>query len=139
MVARERRPACFAPARLTRLGARHSSAEAGARRATRVTEKATKIVIITEKLIFDKVAQIIEEAGGTGYTVVAAGGKGSRGVRTPGRASVVDAFSNVKVEVIVSHRDIADKIADMVAERFFSDYSGITYLEEVEILRPYKF
>ncbi|QLC24852.1 hypothetical protein HFP57_07305 [Parasphingopyxis algicola] len=104
-----------------------------------MTYKAIKVVIITEKLIFDGVAEIIEEAGGTGYTVVAAGGKGSRGVRSTSRASVVDAFTNVKIEVIVSDHDIAERITDTVAARYFGDYSGITYLEEVEILRPDKF
>ncbi|MEM8815059.1 MAG: hypothetical protein AAFX56_09495 [Pseudomonadota bacterium] len=101
--------------------------------------KATKIVIITEKLLVEKVAQVIESAGASGYTILAAGGKGSRGVRASGRAAVVDGLSNVKFEVIAANRDTAVQIADEVAERFFEDYSGITYLEEVEILRPHKF
>ena len=101
--------------------------------------KATKIVIITEKLIFDGVVQIIEDAGASGYTAVTAGGKGSRGVRSSTRASVVDAFANVKVEVIVSDRAMAERIADAVSERYFTNYSGLTYLEEVEIIRPHKF
>ena len=104
-----------------------------------MTHKATKVVIITEKLIFDGVTTIIEEAGATGYTMVAAGGKGSRGVRASGRASVVDAFTNVKIEVICSTHEKANEIADRVAERYFTNYSGITYLEEVEVLRERKF
>ncbi|MDN3644772.1 hypothetical protein QWY75_00980 [Pontixanthobacter aestiaquae] len=104
-----------------------------------MTYKATKVVIITEKVIFDGVADIIEEMGGTGYTVVAAGGRGSRGVRSASGASIVDAFRNIKVEVIVSELAMAEKIADAVAERYFQNYSGITYLEEVDILRPHKF
>lgn len=101
--------------------------------------KASKVVIITEKLILPKVAELIEAAGAGGYTVTPAGGKGSRGVRSTNRANVVDEFGNVKIEVIVGDRDAANRIADEVAERFFENYSGITYLEEVEILRPYKF
>lgn len=104
-----------------------------------MTHKATKIVIITEKLIFDGVAAIIDEAGASGYTAVAAGGKGSRGIRASGRPAVVDAFANVKIEVITASREMAEQIADTVAERYFANYSGITYLEEVEILRPHKF
>ena len=104
-----------------------------------MTHMATKIVIITEKLILEKVKRVIEAAGATGYTIVAAGGKGSRGVRASGRAAVVDAFTNVKVEVITANREAAVNIADEVAARFFEDYSGITYLENVEILRPDKF
>lgn len=104
-----------------------------------MTHKATKIVIITEKLIQDGVAKIIQDAGASGYTVVAAGGKGSRGVRSSGRPAVVDAFANVKIEVITSSREMADRIADEVAATYFENYSGITYLEEVEVLRPHKF
>ena len=33
----------------------------------------------------------------------------------------------------------AEEIAVDVAERFFQNYSGITYLEDVEILRSHKF
>lgn len=104
-----------------------------------MTHKATKIVIITEKLIFDGVAKIINDVGASGYTVVAAGGKGSRGIRSSGRPAVVDAFANVKIEIITASRDMAEEIADRVAARYFQNYSGITYLEEVEILRPHKF
>jgi nitrogen regulatory protein PII len=101
--------------------------------------KASKVVIITEKIILDKVAKLIENAGARGYTVTPAGGKGSRGVRSTGRANVVDEFGNVKIEVITGNKDAANRIADEVAETFFDNYSGITYLEEVEILRPHKF
>ena len=101
--------------------------------------QASKIVIITEKIILKRVAEVIERAGASGYTVTPAGGKGSRGVRNTGRANVIDEFSNVKIEVITGNRDTANRIADEVAETFFEDYSGITYLEAVEILRPHKF
>lgn len=101
--------------------------------------KATKVVIITEKIILEKVARLIEAAGARGYTVTPAGGKGSRGVRSTSRANVIDELSNVKIEVITSSKDAANRIADEVAEQFFDNYSGITYLEPVEILRPDKF
>ena len=81
--------------------------------------------------------QVID-AGGRA-TVVAGGGSGSRGVRSTGRAAVVDEFSNVKIEVITANRETANHIADEVARKFFDNYSGITYFEDVEILRPEKF
>jgi len=101
--------------------------------------KAIKVVIITEKLIQEKVRKLIESAGASGYTVTPAGGKGARGIRSTNRASVVDEFSNVKIEVITGSPEVANRIADEVAETFFENYSGITYLEQVEILRPHKF
>ena len=34
---------------------------------------------------------------------------------------------------------MAETIVDQVTEKYFDNYSGITYLENVEILRPKKF
>ena len=58
---------------------------------------------------------------------------------TSSRASVVDEFSNIKIEVIAADRAVAEKIVDQVAETLFQSYSGIAYLEPVEIWRPGKF
>ena len=104
-----------------------------------MTYKARKVVIITEKLILGGVARIIENSGATGYTVTATGGKGSRNIRSADRARVVDAFANVKIDVITGSEEVATRIVDEVAAKYFSDYSGIVYLEDVEILRPHKF
>lgn len=104
-----------------------------------MTHKAKKVVIITEKVIFEKVAKLIEKCGGTGYTVSPAGGKGARGIRANERTGVSDSFVNVKIEIITSSEQVAHDIIDQMAERFFENYSGITYMEDVEILRPGKF
>lgn len=104
-----------------------------------MSHDASKIVIITEKIIADGVASILEREGATGYTIVAAGGKGSRGVRSATRPAIVADFSNVKIEAIVPDMDMAERIADAVAAEFFENYSGITYLEPVQILRRHKF
>jgi len=100
-------------------------------------QKASKLVIVTEKLLLKQVAKIIDEAGATGYTVVAAGGKGSRDVRTAGQPTVGDIYSNVKIEVLTANRDIALKISDRIAAEFFDDYSGITYLCDAEVLHAH--
>ncbi|MCH2037779.1 MAG: hypothetical protein MK137_04215 [Rickettsiales bacterium] len=101
---------------------------------------AEKVVIITERIIAAGVCDIIESCGATGYTIVRAGGKGSRNVRaTSDCASVIEDFANVKIEVIVNDKAMAETIVDQVTEKYFDNYSGITYLENVEILRPKKF
>lgn len=101
---------------------------------------AEKLVIITEKIIAKGVCEIIEACGATGYTFVAAGGKGSRNMRsTSDRASVVEDFDNIKIDIIVNDKAMAEDIMNQVTEKFFQHYSGITYLETVEILRPKKF
>ncbi|MGK7930560.1 MAG: hypothetical protein AB4041_03875 [Microcystaceae cyanobacterium] len=105
-----------------------------------MTQQATKLVIVTEKLLLKKIGKIIDEAGAPGYTVVEAGGKGSRNVRSSGRPTVGDSFSNIKFEVLTPSRDMAVKISDEVAARFFDDYSGIAYLCDVmEVLHAHKF
>ncbi len=105
-----------------------------------MTQNASKLVIVTEKLLLKKIAKIIDEAGATGYTVVDAGGKGSRNIRSSGRPTVTDNDSNIKFEVLVPNREMAVKISDEVAARFFDDYSGIAYLCSVmEVLHAHKF
>ena len=104
-----------------------------------MNQQPSKLVIVTEKVLLKKIAKIINEAGATGYTVVAAGGKGSRNERTPGQPAVSDTYSNIKVEVLTRNRDMAVKISDEVAAEFFDDYSGIAYLCDVEVLHAHKF
>ncbi len=106
-----------------------------------MTQQATKLVIVTEKLLLKKIAQIIDEVGAAGYTVVPAGGKGSRNLPTSGQPTVSsDNFSNIKFEVLTPNRDMAVKISDEVAAQFFDDYSGIAYLCDVmEVLHAHKF
>lgn len=105
-----------------------------------MSQKASKLVIVTEKVLLKKVAKIIEEAGATGYTVVEAGGKGSRNVRSSGQPNVSETRSNVKFEILTPNRDMAVKISDEVAAQFFEDYSGIAYICDVmEVLHAHKF
>ncbi|MGC1306568.1 MAG: hypothetical protein WA885_05010 [Phormidesmis sp.] len=104
-----------------------------------MAKPATMVVIVTEKLLLKKIAQIIDKAGATGYTVVDAGGKGSRNVRSSGQPSVSDTNANVKIEVLTDSREMALKISDEVALKYFDDYSGIVYLCEAEVLSAHKF
>ena len=104
-----------------------------------MTQQASKLVIVTEKVLLKKVAKIIDQAGASGYTVVDAGGKGSRNLRSSGQPTVSDSYSNVKIEVLTRNRDIALKISDEVAAQFFDDYSGIAYVCNAEVLHAHKF
>lgn len=104
-----------------------------------MTHRATKVVIITEKLITKKMTKTIEECGASGYTITPVGGKGSRGIRAQEQSSLLDHYTNVKIEVITRDETIAETIAARVADEYFDNYAGITYLEDVQILRPQKF
>ena len=102
--------------------------------------KAKKVVIIAEKMLSEKICRIIDASGARGYTVVPAGGRGAHHKHyTSERASVVDDFATVRIEVVVNDRSVAEDIGNKVVEQCFDKYSGIVYLEEVEILRPGKF
>lgn len=99
-----------------------------------MSQTAAKLVIITEKVLLKDITKIIDAAGATGYTIMAAGGKGSRNTRSSGQPAISDTFSNIKFEVITSNGDVAREIADKVAKRYFDNFSGITYLDEIEVL-----
>jgi nitrogen regulatory protein PII len=99
-----------------------------------MSTQATKLVIVTEKLLFKHIVGIIEKAGATGYTVTAAEGKGSRNTRTPGTPSVSDTYEKIKLEVVTTDEAIARKIADEVAKNYFDNFSGIIFIDQVEVL-----
>ena len=99
-----------------------------------MAKPAKKLVIVTEKVLLKKVATIIEEAGASGYTVVETGGRGSRNVRSTGHPSVSDTTANIKFEVLTPDRLMAQTIAGQVAEQFFTDFAGMIYLCDAEVL-----
>jgi len=102
--------------------------------------KATKLIVITENFMREDICAIIDACGGSGYTLVPAGGKGLHHVHdTPDKATVVPDFSNVKIEVVCADRAKAEHMAEQILSQCFKNYSGIMYLEDVEILRPEHF
>ncbi|WP_448574017.1 P-II family nitrogen regulator [Trichothermofontia sp.] len=99
-----------------------------------MAKPAKKLVIVTEKVLLKKIAAIIEEAGASGYTVLETGGKGSRNVRSTGHPNVSDTTANIKFEVLTPDRIMAQTIASQVAEKFFTDFAGMIYLCDAEVL-----
>lgn len=104
-----------------------------------MAKSASQLILVTEKVLLKKIAEIIDKAGATGYTVVPAGGKGSRGVRSSGQPNVSDTYSDIKIEVLTDNRDMAMEIADKVAAQFFDDYAGIAYICQAEVLSAHQF
>jgi nitrogen regulatory protein PII len=102
--------------------------------------KLPKVVIITEKLIEEQVFQILRENDATGYTVLNASGQGSRNIRSStDSANLVDDFTNVQIEVILEDREHAVHVMEDVTAKLFKNFSGITFLEEIEVVRRAKF
>jgi nitrogen regulatory protein PII len=104
-----------------------------------MAKPAKKLVIVTEKILLKKIANIIDESGATGYTVMETGGKGSRNVRSSGQPNVSDTQANIKFEVLTENRDLAENIADQVGIKFFNDYAGIAYICDAEVLYGHSF
>lgn len=102
--------------------------------------KATKIVLVVEQLMRDKVCAVVEAEGAKGYTVIDCSGKGAHGMHPGGaRPSVIQGFSLSRIEVIVKDRAAAERIAETVADKYLKQQSGIVYIDDVEVLRPNKF
>ncbi len=93
----------------------------------------TKVTIVAERLLKDKIVKLTRSHGATGYTLAFVDGEGSRGVRASdweGR--------NVQIEVIVS-AEIADAILEGLATKYFENFAVIAWLTEVTVLRGDKF
>jgi nitrogen regulatory protein PII len=99
-----------------------------------MTQKAKKLVIITENVLLSKVTKIILDEGATGYTVMSAGGVGSRNTPSPGQSPVAHTYQNIKIEIITANEDVARAIAKKIADKYFDNFSGIIHLGEVEVL-----
>jgi len=101
---------------------------------------ATKLVVITEHFITEKVCKVIDSCHSKGYTVVPAGGKGLHHLHpTLDRATVSEGFDNMKIEVITRKRETAEAIAEKVLNELFDDFPGVMYLEDVQVCRPERF
>lgn len=101
--------------------------------------KATKIILVVERLLRDRVIAIVEAEGAKGYTVTEGTGKGEHGLHGTDRPGIAPGFTIVRIEVIVAGRAAAERIALTVSQRYFTDHPGIVYMSEVEVLRPEKF
>lgn len=104
-----------------------------------MSQQVWKLTIVAEEILSKKLAKLIKETGATGYTVMAAGGEGSRNVRSTGEPSVSHTLSNVKIEVLTGTRELADTITQKIEAKYYADYSIMTYIAQVEALRDHKF
>jgi nitrogen regulatory protein PII len=100
-------------------------------------KQAVKLTIVTERLLLKEVVRIIEAAGASGYTVTPASGKGSKNLRSSGDPMVSDTYANVRIEVITTEPEMSERIASEIGDKFFENFSGIIYRDQVEVLRAH--
>ncbi len=92
-----------------------------------------KVTIVAERLLQSRLLAMLEQEGTTGYTMLAAEGRGSRGVNAAdfeGR--------HLQLETIVSP-EVARRILERIADELLEDYAVIVYLSDVTVLRRHKF
>lgn len=92
------------------------------------------VTIITEAALEDNLRNELPGLGATGYTIVNARGRGSRGVRDAGWST----SGNIRVEVVCDP-EIAVRIAAHLRDRYYENFAMITYMSDVEVLRAEKF
>jgi nitrogen regulatory protein PII len=101
---------------------------------------AKKVVIITEAVIEEQVISLLNAQGAKGYTVYRKlTGKGARGTRSG--MGVMERFGeNVRIETVVAGDEQARSVMEAVYNKFLAEkFAGIAYLEDVSIIRAWKF
>ena len=95
----------------------------------------TKLVVcVCEEALEALMAPELLAAGAKGYTVMDARGRGARGVR--------DArwmlSSNVRIEILCQE-DVAQRIVDLITNKYSDNFGLIVYVQDVETIRSEKF
>ena len=91
------------------------------------------VTITAERVVRDRLLAAIHELGATGHTITDVRGEGTRGAHASTREGAA-----VKIETVVPP-DVAERIAQHVAERYFAHHSVIVYLQDIEVLRGSKY
>lgn len=91
------------------------------------------VTIVAESVLERELVETLRSAGASGYTITEARGEGSRGVR----ASEWEG-SNLRLETLVS-REVAEKILEVLAERYFPHFAVIAWTQEVSVVRGEKY
>jgi nitrogen regulatory protein PII len=92
------------------------------------------LTIVTESLLETSIIEALDDLGVSGYTIVNARGRGSRGVRDAGWES----SGNIRVEVVCD-ATMAERIAESFRNKFYANYAMILYIGDVTVLRSDKF
>ncbi|GLQ21492.1 P-II family nitrogen regulator [Algimonas porphyrae] len=100
---------------------------------------ATKLTVIAERLLQERIIEMLYAGGAKGHTVFDGSGKGEHSNRRGDRAAVIHDFTIVQLDVVFGNSDEARKVAEDIADTLFVDYAGIVYLTPVEIIRAKRF
>ncbi len=92
------------------------------------------VTIITEANLHNILVKDMKKLNFAGYTISEATGEGDRGVRQ----GDWEQNRNIRVEVVCEETK-AHRLIEHLTETYFQDYAMITFLSDVEVIRPDKF
>ncbi len=91
------------------------------------------VTLVAEPILEDRLARDILEQGATGFTVIEARGRGTRGIRTgdiPGQ--------NVRIETVAT-KEVAEKILKRIQSKWFPSFAVIAWAHPVKVVRGDKY
>jgi len=91
------------------------------------------VTLVVEPVLEDHITRDLLEYGATGFTVIEARGKGTRGIRTgdiPGQ--------NVRIETVVT-REVAEAILKRIQDKWFEAYAVIAWAHPTKVVRGDKY
>lgn len=91
------------------------------------------VTIVAEAILEKRLLEEVRRQGAKGYTLTDARGEGSRGLRTMDWEG-----KNIRLEVIVGE-EVAERILRTLQENYFPYYAVIAFVENVEVVRGYKY
>ncbi len=91
------------------------------------------LTVVCEPVVSATVIEVTRSYGATGFTVTEVYGEG-KGENSSGEVPGVKS----KIEII-AEMDLALKIMDALAQKFFKNYGVILFLSDIAVLRPEKF
>jgi len=91
------------------------------------------VTIISDDALTQNLIDDVKRLGAKGYTMEVAKGEGSHNSRTFELEG-----ENIKLETIVSE-SVAEKIMNLLAEKYFEHYGLIAYVQNIDVYRGEKF
>lgn len=91
------------------------------------------VTLVAEPVLEDHITRDLLAQGATGFTVIEARGKGTRGIRTgdiPGQ--------NVRIETVVT-KPVAERILKRVQDKWFKSYAVIAWAHPTKVVRGDKY
>ena len=97
-------------------------------------EKRSLLTIITEAAIEESLLRDLDKLGVHGYTVSDVRGRGSHGIRNASWGEE----ANGRIDVICT-RSLAESGLQFVQNHYYTNYSMVAFIQDVEVIRPEKF